>query len=209
MILTCFLYIINKFTIAIPTFRLKMFSEQLADTQAITKYSLFSVGQNSFMIELYNAGMCITYDRSDNLKAKKCNSSDPFQEWIWTRHNQLLHVDTLKCIQQEQEYSGTDYTLHLGLKECDISETKQKWNCNSLLLEKPLVSPGQKLLVRIAHKMNTILAKVGAGTQWRRYKSMNEKICSSRMLPSINVHPVFYDYKCLLKVVFLCPPIYY
>ena len=129
---------------------------------------------------------CITYNRSDNLKAAKCNSSDPLQKWIWTRHNQLLHVDTLKCIQQGQEYSGTNYTWYLGLEECNISETKQKWNCFDYLLQKPFSdSLGRPRSIRITQeKYTTILAKLDVDERWKRYGPNLKTICSSCMLPS-------------------------
>ena len=186
-----------------------MFAEQLADTQKMifNEKSLFSVRRNTFMIEHFvQKTTCITYNRSDNLKAAKCNSSDPLQKWIWTRHNQLLHVDTLKCIQQGQEYSGTNYTWYLGLEECNISETKQKWNCYGYLLQKSFVdSLGQPRSIRITQEKYTILAKLGANEWWQRYGN-SKTICSSCMLPS-NFTLSFMIINVLYFFCYRCPPI--
>ena len=60
------------------------------------------------------------------LKKTTCNVINSNQHWIWTRNNQLMHVDTLKCLQQSERFG--DYWL-LVLQECKNTETKQFWKC--------------------------------------------------------------------------------
>ena len=60
------------------------------------------------------------------LAGRTCNVNNSNQHWIWTPNNQLMHVDTLKCLQQSERFG--DYWL-LVLQECKNTETKQFWKC--------------------------------------------------------------------------------
>jgi hypothetical protein len=129
--------------------------------------------------------MCITYDRSHRITAATCNSSDSSQRWIWTRYSQLLHVETLKCIQQGKIVMS-DYTWYLDLKECNMSEKKQKWDCNATFSLRRIFtkSSGQRDYMYIAYDNDMIMAKVMVPTSWIRYQSNSRakhKVCYSCM----------------------------
>ena len=62
------------------------------------------------------------------LKKTTCNVINSNQHWIWTRNNQLMHVDTLKCLQQGKR-SGNSQFWFLVLQDCNSTETKQFWKC--------------------------------------------------------------------------------
>ncbi|CAB4033441.1 Hypothetical predicted protein, partial [Paramuricea clavata] len=129
-----------------------------------------------------NEHICIHYDRSYGITTTKCNSSDPFQRWIWTQHSQLLHAETSKCIQQGKMFPGQMYTWHLGLEECNVSETKQRWDCDAnFLVKRFLRTTSQQDTMYITYENdndNTIVAKEQAPKNWKRYQ-LNSKICSS------------------------------
>ena len=79
--------------------------------------------------------MCVTYYISSKLlqrniyyvKKTVCNGADPTQRWMWTRYNQLLNIDTLKCLQKDKWHSF--YQYNLALEECNLTEAKQIWQC--------------------------------------------------------------------------------
>ena len=62
------------------------------------------------------------------LAGRTCNVNNSNQRWIWTPNNQLMHVDTLKCLQQGKRLVKSQYWF-LGLQECNSNETKQFWKC--------------------------------------------------------------------------------
>ena len=74
---------------------------------------------------LFQSKMCMT-PNNDYLVGRTCNVNNSNQHWIWTPNNQLMHVDTLKCLQQSERFG--DYWL-LVLQECKNTETKQFWKC--------------------------------------------------------------------------------
>lgn len=131
--------------------------------------------------EATSPNRCITYNQlSQNITATKCNSTDPLQKWIWTWHDQLYHVETSKCIQQGQLQSSTPLNWFLGLEQCNVSETKQKWHCNHPFIQtKDLID---KHIVYMTFKIN-MLKLATTTTYWRRYGVhgvMQQRVCSSR-----------------------------
>ena len=150
------------------------------------KLLFLPVSMNSFLIQEYQSETkCITYNRSNHLTLAKCKSSDPSQKWIWTWHNQILHVKTLKCIQHGEakpDPSSTTLYMDLDLKNCNISETKQKWKCNEYLLEKLQRfedTSGQVRIMRITYTKDIINAQADIAKRWKRHDTNTEKICSS------------------------------
>ena len=116
----------------------------------------------------------------------ECNSSDTSQKWIWTRHNEILHVKTLKCIQHGVAYldpSNTFY-MNLGLEKCNILKAEQKWKCHGPYLEKPKTfyyNGSSPHIMRITYTKDinhSIIAKSNGEKRWRRGTNM-ENICSS------------------------------
>ena len=63
-----------------------------------------------------------------NFGERICNVNNSNQHWIWTPNNQLMHVDTLKCLQRGKQ-SGNSKDWYLDLQECKSTETKQFWKC--------------------------------------------------------------------------------
>ena len=63
------------------------------------------------------------------LAGTTCNVNNANQHWIWTRNNQLMHVDTLKCLQQSKRSINNPQFWHLFLQECNSIETKQFSKC--------------------------------------------------------------------------------
>ena len=74
---------------------------------------------------LFQSKKCMI-PNSGYLAERTCNVNNSKQHWIWTPNNQLMHVDTLKCLQQSERFG--DYWL-LVLQECKNTETKQFWKC--------------------------------------------------------------------------------
>ena len=63
-----------------------------------------------------------------------CDANASWQRWIWTKNDQLMHVDTLKCL-QSPPYPGLYLWLRtwlLFLVEWTSTETKQIWQCQGL-----------------------------------------------------------------------------
>ena len=140
---------------------------------------------------------CITYNRCNHLTLAKCNSSDPSQKWIWTKHNQILHVNTLKCIQRGAAYrDSSTITLYmdLSLKNCVLLETEQQWQCNAHFLQNlqrtVFDSSGQELIMYITYTNDIINAQKNSPTGWKRGGTNMEKICSSRTFSSLQDHSI-------------------
>jgi hypothetical protein len=144
----------------------------------------FSVPANSSLIENYlETGVCITYNRSNILTVSTCNSNDPSQQWIRTRYKQLLHVKTLKCIQLGEEYSGSNNNFwHVGLEDCNTSETRQQWDCHDRHL-RSVHSASLYLSYNTTVTDKIIRAKHPHPTHW-----ILTKICSSCMFLSKSEH---------------------
>ena len=152
---------------------------------------------------------CINHDRSSGIKTANCNSSDPFQRWIWTRHNQLFHVETSKCIQQGKMFPGKMfrgkmYAWHLGLEECNVSETKQQWKCEADYLRKDFYVDRQQHFMYITNGNARIFAKENAPTNWKRYES-NSRICSSCMF--LALFTLFFSFLIILFFFLSIPSI--
>lgn len=130
-----------------------------------------------------SAKRCITYNQlNQTITAAECNSTDPLQKWIWTRHEQIYHVETSKCIQQGQRQDPTLFTWFLGLEECNMSETKQKWYCNGEFIQKDFFNAqSQQHIVYMTFESN-ILKLAKSPIYWGRYGAQQRvNICSSGM----------------------------
>ena len=122
---------------------------------------------------------CITYNQlNQNIAAAECNSTDPFQKWIWTWHGQLYHVKTLKCIQQLQ--NSTSPHWYLGLEECNMSETKQKWLCHGDHIKTKDIIDQDGHIIYMAFKNKMLKLTKEFPTHWGRY-GVQQRVCSSRM----------------------------
>ena len=121
---------------------------------------------------------CITYNQlNQNIAAAECNSTDPLQKWIWTWYDQIYHVETLKCIQQLQ--NSTSLSWYLGLQECNMSETKQKWFCHGKFIKTKYIIHKDRHIIYMAFE-NNMLKLTRTSFHWRRYGGQGE-VCSSRM----------------------------
>ena len=76
---------------------------------------------------LFQSKKCMI-PKNGYLEGRTCNVNNSNQRWIWTPNNQLMHVDTLKCLQQGKRLVKSQYWF-LGLQECNSNETKQFWKC--------------------------------------------------------------------------------
>ena len=156
------------------------------------------------MIQQSERIICINHDRSSGIKTANCNSSDPFQRWIWTRHSQLFHVETSKCIQQGKMFPRKMYAWHLGLEECNVSETKQQWKCEAGYLQKDFYVGRQQMFMYITNGNARIFAKSNAPTNWKRYES-NSRICSSCMF--LALFTLFFSFLIILFFFLSIPSI--
>ena len=138
------------------------------------------MGNNSFMVQQSTSPhKCITYNKlNQKIMAAECNSTDPLQKWIWTRHEQLYHVETSKCIQQGQrQKSRTLLTWYLGLQECNMSETKQKWQCFGNFIKKSIIDDQSRTrIVYVTFESTDMLKLAETTTNWRRY-GVDQKVC--------------------------------
>ena len=145
---------------------------------------------NSFLA--YNAhwGRCIIpllYAVPD-VTAQKCSVHSIQQHWIWTKYNQLLNLNALKCIQTSEIrvpiiLSFAKYPK-VSLTSCNASDPKQIWQC----------LPGKEDLVYLAYEKgylnygnerkdpNAYRVIVYSGSslysRWKRYQSQGP-LCST------------------------------
>lgn len=106
----------------------------------------FPINTNSFLVQAERRKQtCLRHRRPSNFPntyfviGTTCNSSEPAQHWIWTEYNQLLNVDTLKCLQQSttRYWWNTDYYYYLILGNCVTTDIKQTWDCNNIYFRLP------------------------------------------------------------------------
>ena len=119
----------------------------------------------------------------NELKGETCNDSEKKQRWIWTPNNQLMHVDTLKCLQLgEQDEKGNSY-WRIVLKECNHSKGKQLWKCKGQQGQIE-TSKGIKLYMTKEHLVwgTTYNIQNRNQTTWTRYRSSDKNLCSKGML---------------------------
>ena len=58
----------------------------------------------------------------------KCNSSVFTQRWLWTKHGQLLNLDTLQCATAAWRILEDKYYILL-LEKCRENDKRQVWKC--------------------------------------------------------------------------------
>ena len=71
---------------------------------------------------LFQSKKCMI-PKNGYLEGRTCNVNNSNQHWICTPNNQLMHVDTLKCLQQGKRYKNSDYwylVLQENLREISI-----------------------------------------------------------------------------------------
>ena len=81
---------------------------------------------SSFLVQSI-AKKCMT-PYNGYLAGRTCNVNNSNQHWIWTPNNQLMHVDTLKCLQRGKQLDDPLF-WSLDLQDCKSTETKQLWKC--------------------------------------------------------------------------------
>ena len=82
---------------------------------------------------LFQSKMCMT-PNNGYLVGRTCNVNNSNQHWIWTPNNQLMHVNTLKCLQLGRKQDANLYFWYLVLQECNSTDTKQFWNCQAQIV---------------------------------------------------------------------------
>ena len=135
----------------------------------------------SFLVERITGSKCMKPEWSgDYLKIIKtnCNTHDSSQHWIWTRNNQLMHVDTLQCLERGPRYYRFSHYWYLVLGKCISTGTKQRWKCqdnvNFLLIKWPLLMYLDNSNKYIYGDDNL---KTNQWKNWRRFSS-NQNLCS-------------------------------
>ena len=135
----------------------------------------------SFLVERSTGSKCMKPELPGKYYIIKtnCKTHDSSQHWIWTRNNQLMHVDTLQCLQRGPKYkwSFSNY-WYLVLGKCISTGTKQRWKCqgnaNFLLIK-------WKLLMYLDNSWENIYGidnlVTGKKKNWRRFPS-NQHLCS-------------------------------
>ena len=111
------------------------------------------------------------------LAGRTCNVNNSSQHWIWTPNNQLMHVDTLKCLQQGKR-SGVSQFWYLVLQECNSTETKQLWKCQ-----------GQKVSLKNYDTINLHISNRAWGTT--HYKQALSRYSSGKYLCSQGIVEIF------------------
>ena len=141
----------------------------------------------SFLVERITGLKCMKPEWSgDYLKIIKtnCNTHDSSQHWIWTRNNQLMHVNTLQCLGRGKRYAVVSDYWYLVLGECISTDTKQRWKCkgnaNFLSIKWNLFMYMDNLDEYI-YGTNSDKLGISQWKNWRRFPS-NQSLCSKGKL---------------------------
>ena len=154
----------------------------------------FTASSNSFSVENIESKQCIVQKWNNTLRTHfitktTCQSDEkifPYQRWIWTRYNQLMHVKALRCLQPcrskcSKMVSSGKYYWRLQLGTCNSTKTNQLWQCtkeNSFRLET------SELYMYLDSSEDYIYASNSSkGINWKRF-STNKKLCSRGRLKS-------------------------
>uniref|UniRef100_A0A672KX00 Protein tyrosine phosphatase receptor type B n=1 Tax=Sinocyclocheilus grahami TaxID=75366 RepID=A0A672KX00_SINGR len=88
--------------------------------------SFFLVSKNcGFLIAHTNKGLCLSTHKS-MVVLRKCDESDPSQQWIWTSSMRLNHTLMSRCLWVNQSTNIPHHTRLVKLRDCD---TAPAWKC--------------------------------------------------------------------------------
>ena len=144
---------------------------------------------NSFSVQNIGSMRCVMQKWNSTLsthfiKKTTCESDAikfPYQRWIWTQYNQLMHVNSLRCLQPCRSkcsiYISRKYYWRLQLATCNSTKTtNQLWQCT---MENSFRLKTSKLYMDLDSSEDYIYANNSSkGIKWRRFNSTNENLCS-------------------------------
>ena len=136
----------------------------------------------SFLVERITGSKCMKPELVSGkyyyIIKTNCNTHDSSQHWIWTRNNQLMHVDTLQCLERGPRYLPASDYWYLVLGECVSTDTKQRWQCQG---NANFLSIKWNLLMYLDNSNKYIYGddnlKTNQWKNWRRFSS-NQNLCS-------------------------------
>lgn len=106
-----------------------------------------------------------------DLTVDTCDVNNTQQHWIWTKHNQILNLHTLKCLQTSEIPVFQQTFPKVSLASCNASDSKQIWQCQGkhglvyLKYEKAYLNFGNVQTYVIVY------SGTGAYSLWKRYQS--------------------------------------
>ena len=107
-----------------------------------------------------------------------CDTTDSSQRWIWTRNKQLMHADTLQCLERGPRYSAVSAYWYLVLGKCISTDTEQRWQCHG---NANFISIKWKLPMYLDNSNKYIYGidnlEISQWKNWRRFPS-NQRLCS-------------------------------
>ena len=121
-------------------------------------------------------------DKVYHVLKRDCNATDYWQRWIWTRNDQLMHVDTLKCLQcPVHTRLDTIAIWRLFVAECTSIETRQLWQCqgqnnSNFWSNTSKLYLYQAFSYKEIYGINMYFELFSQGMKWRRFPS-NESLC--------------------------------
>uniref|UniRef100_A0A673G3I8 protein-tyrosine-phosphatase n=1 Tax=Sinocyclocheilus rhinocerous TaxID=307959 RepID=A0A673G3I8_9TELE len=80
---------------------------------------------SGFLIAHTNKGVCLSTHKS-MVVLRKCDESDPSQQWIWTSSMRLNHTLMSRCLWVNQSTNIPHHTRLVKLRDCD---TAPAWKC--------------------------------------------------------------------------------
>uniref|UniRef100_A0A672KZS4 protein-tyrosine-phosphatase n=1 Tax=Sinocyclocheilus grahami TaxID=75366 RepID=A0A672KZS4_SINGR len=83
------------------------------------------LSESGFLIAHTNKGLCLSTHKS-MVVLRKCDESDPSQQWIWTSSMRLNHTLMSRCLWVNQSTNIPHHTRLVKLRDCD---TAPAWKC--------------------------------------------------------------------------------
>ncbi|XP_052400439.1 receptor-type tyrosine-protein phosphatase beta, partial [Carassius gibelio] len=80
---------------------------------------------SGFLIAHTNKGLCLSTQNSV-VVLRKCDESNPYQQWIWTSTMRLNHTLVSRCLWVSQSTTIPKHTRLVKLRDCD---TAPAWKC--------------------------------------------------------------------------------
>ena len=116
-------------------------------------------------------------DVDSDLTMESCDQSNVKQHWIWTKHNQIFNLHTLKCLLTSEIPVFRDKYSKVSLASCNASDSKQIWECKTewlvyLEYEKAYLNYGNSGKNIIVYSGDRIFS------HWKRYHT-DDQFCSS------------------------------
>ncbi len=156
----------------IPLFITKRFSFFTGDSHSFLAYHQHS---HNCMVPLSDAV-------SADLTVAKCDVNNIRQHWIWTKHNQMFNLYTLKCLQTAEIPVFRGKYPKVSLTSCNASDSKQMWECwPKGTWKKGLVYlKYEKAYLNFGNVRKYVIVYSGTGrySVWKRYQS-DRLFCSS------------------------------